>query len=72
MIWTEYRAVFHRPASILDDPEARDHGYVVGKTRPFKTKEEARAKALERSEESHAHVVGYESREVMATDWEPA
>ena len=67
---TQYRAVVRRPASFLDTPEARTLGYVLYATGPHESKEAAEAAALRRSEESHASVVGYETRTATYTDWE--
>lgn len=70
--WTEYRAVYRTPASILASPEDRKRGYVVQRTAPYLTREHARSAAMIRAEETHAYVTGYEERRVSATGWELA
>lgn len=70
--YTQYRAIYQTPASILDTPEEREQGYVNRLTGPCKTIGIARLLAMSRSEETHAYVTGYESREVTTSDWEAA
>ena len=67
--WLEYRAVYQRPWSILDIEQLQGQ-YITEKTGPYKTKEEARKAATFRSEENYHYVIGYETREVTATDWQ--
>lgn len=67
--WIEYRAIFSRPASILDSNEDRKKGFVVERTRPYRSKEGAQHAALYNATESHAIFIGFESRAVCATEW---
>ena len=68
--WTEYRAVYQRPASILNTTEEREQGYVEERTLPYRTIREATEIVNRNSAESHAGVTGYERRQVQATGWE--
>ena len=69
--WQEWRAIYRTPASYLATQKEQDRGYVQRSTPPFRTREEAKKSARHRSEETRAWVIGYETRTVAATGWEP-
>ena len=64
----QYRAVVSRPWSILD----RDHpegGPVTELSGPLNSKDPSKVYDLRRSEETHAYLVRWEERTVVAGDW---
>lgn len=66
----QYRGIYKRPASYLDkEYNGKTQAYVTERTGPCDTMQEARAKALYRSEETLAVFVGYEECEVTRTPW---
>jgi len=67
--WTEVRAIFTVPASIIDADSDREKGFVVKKTKAYNFRHEACAEARKNSDETHAHLIGYEERVVYASAW---
>ena len=64
----QYRAVVSRPWSILD----RDHPEgepIIEFSGPLSSKDPNKVYDLRRSEETHAHLVRWEERTVVAGDW---
>lgn len=69
--WIEYRAVYRRPASILDTIADRGRGYVEAVTDPHRSKDSAKNDVNRNATESHAYVTGIQRRDVAASAWEP-
>jgi hypothetical protein len=68
--WTEYRAIYTRPASILDkEYTGKGQAYVEERTGPYRSILEATERVTRNAAESHASVTGYERRQVQATEW---